>query len=80
MSHVTSIPTTSSSELLPGDILEARAIEQRLRLHESVSMLRGAVAERIDVKKAGRRYFWQATGAAALLGWILGNGAARILW
>ena len=65
-----------STDDLPGDILEQRAIEQRHRLHLTVTALRTKVADDIDVRKVGRRYFWQAVGAAALLGWILGNGAA----
>ncbi len=63
---------------MPTDILEMRAAEQRRRLHNDVSELRERVRERLDVKKMARQYIVPATGAAALVGLVLGYGTGGI--
>ncbi len=63
---------------LPADVLEQRANEQRRRLHNSVVELRTSVRERLDYRKLARQYVWQAAGAVALVGLILGWGVAGI--
>ena len=61
---------------MPVDVLEARAGEQRRRLHNDVAELKLAVRqqvrERLDVRKQVAPYVAQASGAAALLGLALG--------
>ena len=57
---------------LPAELLERRASEQRRRLHNSVAELRSNVRERLDYRKIARDYVWQASGAAALIGLIVG--------
>ena len=59
---------------VPFEILEERAAEQRRQLHNSVSDLRGALRERLDVKRNAREYLLPASGIAALLGLALGYG------
>lgn len=57
---------------LPTDVLEARAADQRRKLHNSVVELKSQLRETLDVRKAARQYLWPASGAAALLGLVLG--------
>jgi hypothetical protein len=59
---------------VPTDILEMRAAEQRRRLHNSVVEFREQMRERLDVKRTAREYLAPATGAAAVIGLILGYG------
>jgi hypothetical protein len=59
---------------LPTEVLEQRAAEQRRRLQNSVSELRSSVRERLDYRKAARENVWQASGALALIGLVLGWG------
>jgi len=59
---------------LPADVLEQRASEQRRRLHNSVAELRSNVRERLDHRKLAREHVWQASGAMALVGLVLGWG------
>ena len=61
---------------LPPNILEMRAAEQRLRVHNSIAELRAAVAERTDVSRLAREHVWPAAGIAAGVGLILGYGVA----
>jgi hypothetical protein len=67
----------------PTSVLEARAVEQRRRLHDTVSDLReqveGTVREKLDVRRYASDYAWQAAGAAALLALLVGYGTAGVL-
>lgn len=63
---------------IPYELLEERAAKQRRDLHNHVVELRSTMAERLDVKNAAREYLWPATGAAALLGLLLGYGLTGI--
>lgn len=65
---------------LPAEILEQRAAEQRLRLHNSVAEIRSQVKERLDYRKVTRQNLAQATGAAAMFGLMLGYGFGSILF
>ncbi len=57
---------------MPSEILEARAAEQRRKIHNSVHDLRSAVRERLDVKRNVRQYFWPASGIVGLAGLVFG--------
>ena len=59
---------------MPTDILELRAADQRRRLHNSVVELKSQMRETLDVKRAAREYLLPASGAAALIGLVLGYG------
>lgn len=67
---------------IPSEVLEQRAVEQRRRLHNSVSELRSSVTEvvreKLDVKRYLVQYLAPATAATALLGLLLGYGTAGI--
>ncbi len=60
------------NEILPAEILEARAAEQRRRLHDSLQDLRGAVRERLDVRRNVRQHFLPAAGVASVVGLVFG--------
>jgi ElaB/YqjD/DUF883 family membrane-anchored ribosome-binding protein len=68
---------------IPTALLEQRAIEQRRRLHNSVSELREqveeTVREKLDLRSYAAEYAWQAAGVAALLGLLFGSSTARVL-
>jgi hypothetical protein len=49
-----------------------KAAEQRLQLHRSVSELRSAVKQKLDVKANAREYIIPASAGAAVLGLALG--------
>lgn len=70
--------SSQSGHPLPADILELRAIEQRRRLHNSVSELRTQMRETLDIKKNAREYVWPASGVVGLIGLVLGYGIAGI--
>lgn len=57
---------------------EERAAEQRRELHGSVQDLKGAVRERLDVKKNLRQYMGPAAGFVAIFGAMLGYGVASL--
>ncbi len=63
---------------IPYEILEERAANQRRQIHNRVTELRTAVAERLDVKRAAREYLWPAAGVAGLLALAVGYGIAGI--
>ncbi len=63
---------------VPYELLEQRAAEQRRRLHNSVTELRLAVRERLDLKKNAREYIVPAAGGAAVIGLILGYALTGI--
>jgi hypothetical protein len=58
------------------DELEARAAEQRLRLHNNVIELRRTVQERLDVKRNVRDHLGLAVLVMAAIGLTLGYMAA----
>lgn len=74
---------TPISPDVPTDMLEQQAVEQRRRLHNTVSELRTQVRETVretlDVKRYAREYVWPASAAVALLGLLFGYGAASTL-
>ena len=57
---------------MPSEVLEQRAADQRRQIHNSVTELRYAVRERLDVKRNAREHLLPAAGAVALLGLVLG--------
>ena len=67
---------------VPTATLEQRAIEQRRRLHNSVSELReqvrDTVREKLDVQRYAAEYAWPAAGAMALVGLLFGFSTAGI--
>lgn len=58
------------------DMLEQRAAEQRQRLLNSVTELRGSVRERLDVKRNAREKFVPAASAISLVSFLFGYGLA----
>jgi hypothetical protein len=60
-------------------VLEMKAAEQRLQLHRSVSELRSAVKQKLDVKANAREYIIPASAGATVLGLALGYVLAGIV-
>jgi hypothetical protein len=60
------------NEILPAEILEARAAEQRRRLHDSLQKLRGTVRERIDIRRNVRQHFLPVASIAGMVGLLFG--------
>ena len=63
---------------MPPDILEMKAVEQRERLHGTISELRSNVRQKLDVKTQAREYVWPATTVAALLSLAFGYTAGSL--
>jgi len=63
---------------LPMSVLESQAEAQRHKLHHDVMELRSTVRETLDTKKLARQYLWPASGAAVVLGLLLGYGLTGI--
>jgi hypothetical protein len=63
---------------MPPDILEMKAVEQRERLHGTISELRSNVRQKLDVKTQAREYVWPATTLAALLSLAFGYTAGSL--
>ena len=61
---------------LPSEVLEQRAAEQRVRLHNSVVELRSTVRERLDMKRTAREHFGAVASVASLAMLLLGYGIA----
>lgn len=61
------------------DELEARAAEQRRRLHDNVTELRQTVRQRLDVKRNVRDHLGPVAAVLAALGLVLGYLAAGAL-
>ena len=63
--------------------LEREAVEQRRRIHNSVSELRSqvkaTVRETLDVERYAREYVKPASGAAFFLSFLIGFGFAGTL-
>ena len=66
------------TDVMPTEILEARAAEQRRQLHNSVQDLRSVVRDRLDVKRNIRQHFLPAAGIVGLAGLVLGYSATGI--
>ena len=62
---------------VPFEILEERAAQQRLHLHDSVNQLRSTLRQRLDLKRTAREHLLPALGVAGLIalviGWSLGG-------
>jgi len=74
------LDTVPVSPASPPSLLEQQAVEQRRRIHNTVSELRtqvrDTVHEKLDVKRQAREYVWQASAAVAILGLLFGYGTA----
>ncbi len=68
---------------VPTATLEQRAIEQRRRMHNTVSELRDqvreTVREKLDVQRYASEYAWPAAGAAALFSLLIGYGTSGVI-
>jgi len=68
---------------VPTAVLEERAIEQRRRIHNTVSELRDqveeTVREKFDVRRYAAEYSWPAAGIAALFSLLIGYGTAGVI-
>ena len=68
--------------VLPAEILEQRAAEQRRALHNDVqelrSKVRSKVRERTDVKRTVRRHFTPAAAVTAVFAVAFGYGLTGI--
>ncbi len=60
------------------DQLELRALEQRNRLHKSVTELKSQIRETLDVKKNATKYIVPAGGVVSLMGLLLGYSLTGI--
>lgn len=67
-----------SAPMLPTEILEQRAIEQRRRLHNSVVELRSTLKERLNVRRTAREYMLPAAGVVAVVGLMMGYSLTGI--
>jgi len=74
------LDTVPVSPSTPPALLEQQAVEQRRRLHNTVSELRSqvreTVREKLDLERHARTYVWQASAAVAFLGLLFGYGTA----
>jgi len=57
---------------------EERAAQQRQEIHGNLQELKGAVREKLDVKKNLRQYMGPAAGFVAIFGAMLGYGVASL--
>lgn len=71
-------------------ILEQHAIEQRRRMHDTITDLRwevegrvrhveSQVREKLNVERYAREYVWQAASVAALFSLLFGYGTAGVV-
>jgi len=67
---------------VPTAMLEERAIEQRRRIHNTVSSLRqeveGKVRDKLNPERYAAEYAFPVAGAAAFLSFVLGYGVAGV--
>ncbi len=63
---------------VPVEVLERRAAEQRLQLHNTVVELRQTVHERLDVKRNVRNHWGAVAGVLAIAGLALGYALTGI--
>ncbi len=68
---------------VPTATLEERAIEQRRRIHNTVSTLKqeveGKVRDKLNVDRYAAEYAFPAAGVTAFLSLVLGYGFAGVL-
>ena len=75
---------------VPTATLEQRAIEQRRRMHNTITDLRwqgegrvrqveNQVREKLNVERYARQYVWPAAGTAALFSLLFGYGTAGVV-
>ena len=62
----------------PMDALELRALEQRNRLHNSVTELKVQVRDKLDVKKNARKHLLAVSVLVSGVGLLLGYGMGGI--
>ncbi len=67
-----SAPSTPTYEL------ELRAVEQRKRLHDSMSELKTQVRDKFDVQKNAREHLLAASGIASVMALLAGYGIAGL--
>jgi hypothetical protein len=72
------VDTRKITPEMPPDILEMKAVEQRERLHGTISELRSNVRQKLDVKTQAREYVWPATTVAAILSLAFGYTAGSL--
>ncbi len=63
-----------TSGTIPVEVLEERAADQRRQLHNRVVELKSSLREALDLRRNAREYILPASGAAALVGLVLGYG------
>ena len=63
---------------VPVEILEKRAAEERLQLHNSVQELRQTVEERLDVKRNVRNHLGAVSCVLAVAGLAVGYAVTGI--
>ena len=63
---------------MPVEVLEKRAVEQRLQLHNTVAELRQTVHERLDVQRNVRNHLGAVAGVLAIAGLALGYVVAGV--
>ena len=68
---------------VPPSILEQRAVEERQRLHGTISELkeqvRDTIHEKLDVQRYASEHIWPAAGVAGMLSLAVGYAMARVL-
>ncbi|MCU1286364.1 MAG: hypothetical protein JWO13_2714 [Acidobacteriales bacterium] len=69
-----------TSEPLPVDVYEARAAQQRQKLHGAVGDLRDVLRHKLDVKANAREYMATASGVLAIIGLAIGYSLGGIFF
>jgi len=68
---------------VPTATLEMRAVEQRRRVHNTITELReqveDTVREKLNVRRYASEYAWPAAGVAALFSLLIGYGTAGVV-
>ncbi|HET9183471.1 MAG TPA: hypothetical protein VFP59_15145 [Candidatus Angelobacter sp.] len=60
------------TRLIPVDVLEKQAADQRRQLHNTMAELRQSVRERLDIKRNLREHLVSASATAGILGLLAG--------
>lgn len=75
-------PMTPTPDV-PTAMLEEQAIEQRRRIHNTVSNLRqeveGKVRDKLNLERYAAEYAFPAAGVAAFFSFVIGYGMAGVL-
>jgi len=66
------------TEGIPVDVLEKRASDERLQLHNTVQELRHTVHERLDIKRNLRNHLGPVAAALAIAGLALGYAVTGV--